>query len=152
MHINNHDHRVWWRTCPWRSMWEMRRTWTGPGPQWAMGGDTVIERLVSAARGKVSGSPGIVRVRFTCTACDLILAKLWRDSEITKREKHLITTGLLAWALCLYLEIITRNLCSSSTFLILWLNICKSVVLNQWHLEGSTYNLFFLNSAIFIFN
>lgn len=88
IYTNNHNHRVSRRTCPWRSMWEMRRTWTGPGPQWAMGGVTVTERLVSEARGKLSGSPGIVRVQFTCTACDLMLAKLWRDSEIKNRDNN----------------------------------------------------------------
>lgn len=48
---------------------------TGPGPQWANGGDTGVERRGSETRGRSSGSGGMVRVRFTCTRVEVKLAK-----------------------------------------------------------------------------
>ena len=49
--------------------------WTGPGPEWATGGDTVVERLGSEARGRRRGTGGTEIVRFTCTVLDAILLK-----------------------------------------------------------------------------
>lgn len=49
--------------------------WTGPGPQWAIGGDTVAVRLGSEASGRRKVIGGKVRVKFTCTGLEAILLK-----------------------------------------------------------------------------
>lgn len=53
--------------------------WTGPGPQWATGGDTVADRLGSEARGRRRVTGGTVRVKFTCTGLETILLKPWTE-------------------------------------------------------------------------
>lgn len=49
-------------TCPSRSSKEIRRMWTGPGPECAIGGDTVAVRLGSEASGRRRVTGGRVRV------------------------------------------------------------------------------------------
>lgn len=61
---------------------------TGPGPQWATGGDTETERLGSEASGKLRVSPGTVNVRFTCTTLEAILHKPFTKKRIKMREKQ----------------------------------------------------------------
>lgn len=53
---------MWSLTCPSRSSHEIRRVWTGPGPQCAIGGDTVIARRGSVASGMRRVTGGKVRV------------------------------------------------------------------------------------------
>lgn len=56
--------------------------WTGPGPVWATGGDTVVLRLGSEASGKTRGTGGTVRVKFTCTGLEAILLKPWKKKDV----------------------------------------------------------------------
>lgn len=61
--------------------------WTGPGPQWAIGGDTVAVRLGSAAKGRRRVTGGTVRVKFTCTGLEAILLKPWPEKDIQGNEQ-----------------------------------------------------------------
>lgn len=56
---------------------------TGPGPQCAIGGDTVAVSLGSEARGRRKVTGGKVRVKFICTGQEAILLKPY-----TVRERH----------------------------------------------------------------
>ncbi|TNN38851.1 hypothetical protein EYF80_050993 [Liparis tanakae] len=58
--------------CTQGSSCEMSRMWTGPGPQWATGGDTAAVRLGSEASGRCRVTGGTVRVKFTCTGPDSV--------------------------------------------------------------------------------
>lgn len=63
--------------------------WTGPGPQWAIGGDTVTDRLGSEARGRRRVRGGRVRVKFTFTGLEAILLKPWIEKERWRKQlKH----------------------------------------------------------------
>lgn len=55
--------------------------WTGPGPQCAIGGDTVAVRLRSEASGRRRVAGGKVRVKFTCTGLEAILLKPYGDKH-----------------------------------------------------------------------
>lgn len=75
-------------TCPSRSSWEIRRMWTGPGPQWASGGDTVAFRLGSEASGRLRVSGGNVRVQFTCTGQEAILLKPCTERDMQEKAEQ----------------------------------------------------------------
>lgn len=75
-------------TCPSRSSWEIRRMWTGPGPQWASGGDTVAVRLGSEASGRLRVSGGNVRVQFTCTGQEAILLKPCTERDMQEKAEQ----------------------------------------------------------------
>lgn len=60
---------------------------TGPGPQWAIGGDTVAVRLGSEASGRCRVTGGKVRVRFTCTGLEAILTKPCRERDVQGNEQ-----------------------------------------------------------------
>lgn len=55
---------------------------TGPGPQWAIGGDTVAVRLGSEASGRRRVTGGKVRVMFICTGLEAILLKPCTDQKM----------------------------------------------------------------------
>lgn len=55
--------------------------WTGPGPQWATGGDTVVDSLESEASGRCRVTGGTVKVKFTCTGLEAKLVKPWIERK-----------------------------------------------------------------------
>lgn len=59
---------------------------TGPGPQWAIGGDTVAVRLGSEASGRRRVTGGKVRVMFICTGLEAILLKPCTDQKMWAAE------------------------------------------------------------------
>lgn len=61
--------------------------WTGPGPQWAIGGETVAVRLGSEASGRRRVTGGKVRVRFTCTGLEAILLKPCTEEDMQGVEQ-----------------------------------------------------------------
>ena len=60
---------------------------TGPGPQWAIGGDTVAVSLGSEASGRRRVTGGTVRVKFTCTGLEDILLKPWTEKDMQGIEQ-----------------------------------------------------------------
>ena len=60
---------------------------TGPGPQWASGGDTVVDSLGSEARGRCRVTGGTVRVKFTCTWLEAIRLKPWTEGNVHRCER-----------------------------------------------------------------
>lgn len=56
--------------------------WTGPGPECAIGGDTVTDRLGSEARGRRRGTGGSVRVKFTWTGLEAIRLKPCKERRV----------------------------------------------------------------------
>lgn len=88
---------MWRLTCPSRSSQEMRRTCTGPGPQCATGGETVVVRRGSAASGTCSATGGNVRVTLTCTGLEAILLKPCTEPHAHAQQREGEQDNTRAW-------------------------------------------------------